>query len=422
MATVPATPRTNTITLASDSAGPFLVGFRLFDSDGLAVYVNGELTTDYTVSATFLNGYDDTATITFSASKITGDVIVIDGDMTPARVADYLNGPGLVDLINIEQGRAWAVLSELKMRLDRAALGLDPALTLEDVQNIVAAAGSVPAPTVGQTGYLMQATGAGTYGWISRLVALGAALEAMRTLTPAADRMAYFTGASGAALATLTAFARSLLDDGDAVTARATLGVAIGTNVQAFNAMLASLAALTDPNADRIAFWDDSAGDLKWLSVSGDLSISGTTLAVKSNRLTFSAVQDTNGLTNVDFSGIPTGVNEIIVGFMGTSCTTTAQLLVQFMMAGTPITSGYTNTAGLTTGFSLPSLTAGQSGYGTMRLYKNASNGWTMDSGASGTSGIREVDFGNPDGIRLVHSAGNFDATGYGRAWIAWRD
>lgn len=37
-------------------------------------------------------------------------------------------------------------------------------------------------------------------------------------------------------------------------------------------------AALADPNADRIMFWDDSAGAVDWLTVSTGLSISGTNL------------------------------------------------------------------------------------------------------------------------------------------------
>ncbi len=36
--------------------------------------------------------------------------------------------------------------------------------------------------------------------------------------------------------------------------------------------------ALTDPDADRIAFWDDSAGVLTWLTLGTNLSITGTTL------------------------------------------------------------------------------------------------------------------------------------------------
>lgn len=54
---------------------------------------------------------------------------------------------------------------------------------------------------------------------------LTAALSQIGALTPAADRISYYTGASTAALATLTSFARTLLDDVDAATARTTLGL-----------------------------------------------------------------------------------------------------------------------------------------------------------------------------------------------------
>ena len=37
-------------------------------------------------------------------------------------------------------------------------------------------------------------------------------------------------------------------------------------------------ASLTDPNADRIMFWDDSAGAVTWLTAGTNLSISGTTI------------------------------------------------------------------------------------------------------------------------------------------------
>lgn len=51
----------------------------------------------------------------------------------------------------------------------------------------------------------------------------------------------------------------------------------IATASTTWNIRNAAGFALTDPNADRIVFWDDSAGHLDWLTVSG-CSITGTTL------------------------------------------------------------------------------------------------------------------------------------------------
>ncbi len=75
-------------------------------------------------------------------------------------------------------------------------------------------------------------------------------LEAIRGITSAADKGIQFTGAGTAATYDLTAAGKALLDDADAAAQRTTLGLVIGTNVQAYDASLADVAGITFAQGD----------------------------------------------------------------------------------------------------------------------------------------------------------------------------
>jgi hypothetical protein len=93
-------------------------------------------------------------------------------------------------------------------------------------------------------------------GQINAIVASGAGgpgIVPIAPLTPAANTLPYYTGTTTGAVTPLTAAGRALIDDADTAAMRTTLGLVVGTNVQAYDPTLQSLSALGTV-ADRIAY------------------------------------------------------------------------------------------------------------------------------------------------------------------------
>lgn len=121
--------------------------------------------------------------------------------------------------------------------------------------------------------------------------AYDAALQSLAALTTSANKMIYTTAPDVYAITDITAFARTILDDTNAGAVRTTIGAAIGTDVQAYDAGLQSIAGLTTA-PDKMIY--TTALDVYAIA---DLSPFARTILDDTSA---SAVRTTIGLGNVD--------------------------------------------------------------------------------------------------------------------------
>lgn len=175
--------------------------------------------------------------------------------------------------------------------------------------------------------------------------ALAGALNSISGLVTAADKMIYTTALDTYAVTDLTAFARTILDDANAGAVQTTLGLVIGTNVQAFSQDLSDFVTFVTWSGDDMT----STGGLTLgdaLNVSGDITTTGAFSA--GNGATISGtctagffVGDGSGLSNLQAGDIASGTLAVARGGTGLSSYTVGDVVYA---------SGTTTLAGLTAG------------------------------------------------------------------------
>jgi len=137
----------------------------------------------------------------------------------------------------------------------------------------------------------------------SDVQAYDAGLASIAGLTTAADKAIYTTGSDTYAVTDLTAFGRSLIDDADAAAGRTTLGVVIGTDVQAYDAELAALAGLTSATDKGIQFTGSGT------AATYDLTAAGKALLDDADA---SAQRTTLGLGTAATLNVGTSANNVV--------------------------------------------------------------------------------------------------------------
>lgn len=212
-----------------------------------------------------------------------------------------------------------------------------------------------------------------------------------------------------------------------AANARTNLGLAIGTNVQAWNANLDTWAAQTTPTGNVVGTSDTQTLTNKTLT---SPTITGAVMSsMASSVLTLATAKSSSSGTSIDFTSIPSWVKRITVMFNGVSTNGTSAIIVQLGDSGGFETTSYVSTAdfvednnagsSFTTGFGINNVSVASDTYrGIATITTLGSNAWVYQSVVNNASTALLIGAGSKtlsatlDRIRIttVNGTDAFDA------------
>jgi hypothetical protein len=221
---------------------------------------------------------------------------------------------------------------------------------------------------------------------------------------------------------TSTAAELNILDGVTATAAELNFVDGVTSNIQTqldAKANLASPALTGTPTAPTAAFGTDTT------------QIATTAFVQDAANPTYATNQATTSGTAFDFTGLPSTVREIEVLFQAVSLSLAEDHLVQLIVSGTPLTTGYAASSGTsgaeqsrTTGFNIYTSNQTQAVSGIMRIVRAATGIWVEShsislGGAEANGGGFISGVGTVTGVRLTRTGtATFDG---GNVTISYR-
>ena len=358
---------------------------------------------DLSGTANFNGSADITITATIQANSV-----ALGTDTTGSYVSSLVAGTGIALSNNSGEGAT-------------------PTITLAD--NVIGSVGTYKSVTVDTYGRVTAGTNPTTlagYG-ISDAQPLDATLTALAGVTTLADKLIYATASDTFTTTTLTEFGRSLIDDADASTARATLQLVIGTDVQAYDADLNAIAGLAGTSGllkktalntwelDTTTYIDNTSSQsiAGTKTFTGDIAFSGSgkiTLSSTSVATTQTALDNSTKLATTEYVQTATRISTstktanytlavadegyMIFMNLGTATTltiptnTTASIAIGAQFIISRIGAGTVNIAPADGTVTLTSVSSNRyiaNQYGAVTLIKTATNTWYLFGDLSAT-------------------------------------